>query len=65
MCTAIKAFITAVVTFLATFVCVILGFALNNDELFVLGVFVLFPFFIMTLFWLEEEFINVWNDPWI
>ena len=65
MCTAIKAFITVVVTFFSTFVCIILGFALNNDELFVLGVFVLCPFFVMTLFWFEEEFINVWNDPWI
>ena len=65
MCTAIKAFIATVVTFFSAFVCVIIGFALNNDELFILGVFILFPMFLMTLFWFKEEFLNVWNDPWI
>ena len=65
MCTAIKAFIAVVVSFFSAFVCVIIGFALNNDELFILGVFILFPMFIMTLFWFKEEFLNVWNDPWL
>ena len=64
MCTAIKAFIAAVVTFFSAFVCVVIGFALDHDELFILGVFILFPMFIMTLFWFKEEFLNVWNDPW-
>ena len=33
MYTAIKAFIATFVTFFSAFVCVIIGFALNNDEI--------------------------------